>query len=107
MKIPADKTTRSYELTYLVPPTYSESERSSINDAVTKVLDKYQVEVQNTEDWGKRELAYSIRHGSQAQDEAYYTHIVFVADPDNVQELEKEIYLIDEIMRHLLVVAEE
>lgn len=107
MNISADQQTRLYELTYLIPTSYTDSERTEIAESVQKLLEKHDVSLQETEDWGKRQLAYQIRHGSQAQDEAYYTHLRLEADPANIQAFEKELYLVDEVMRHLLVVAAE
>lgn len=107
MKLPADTRTRVYELTYLIPTSYSETERQAVDEAVQKTLKRYKAEVKETADWGKRDMAYKIRHGSQAHAQAYYSHVVFEVVSENVQAIEKDIYLQNEIMRHLLVVVEE
>lgn len=98
---------KAYELTFLVPTTYTDSERTKITDTVRSVVGKYAGEVSEVADWGRKYLAYDILHRRKMYSEAYYTHIVFVADTKHVIDINRELFLIDEIMRHLIVIAEE
>jgi small subunit ribosomal protein S6 len=101
-----DDQTRVYELTYLLTPTLTESEATAAKKAVDALVAKFGGKMVKTEDWGKRELAYKIRHSGQRQGEAYYTHLVIEFEPRKAFEFEKELYLQDEIMRHLVVLSD-
>jgi ribosomal protein S6 len=107
MKIPVDQTTRSYELTYLVSGDKTSAQVLAVETAVKRLLKKQSITVVTEEDWGKRPLAYSIKHAGAHQKEAYYKHLVLDASPAVVPTFEKDLYLNAEIMRHLLVLADE
>jgi small subunit ribosomal protein S6 len=107
MKLVTTARSRSYELTYLVPATYTETERQAVDQDIKALLTKHSATLGEVQDWGRRPLAYAIRYRSANQSEAYYTHLTFTADPAHAQALEKDIYLHDRIMRHLLVLAAE
>lgn len=107
MKIPAAEKSRSYELTYLIPGDKTSVQVTSVETAIKRLAKKHQVSVVSEEDWGKREMAYTIKHGGARQTEAHYKHAVLEADPANVQAFEKDLYLNTDVMRHLLVLAEQ
>jgi ribosomal protein S6 len=104
--IPRDDQTRLYELTYLLPASLTESELTAARESIEKLVAKYTGEVVMKENWGKRELAYKIRHGAQRQTEAVYTMLVVEFLPKKAYEFEKELYLQDMVMRHLFVLSE-
>jgi len=107
MKLPAKHTTRRYELTYLLPVSYTETELKGLREGVQELLTKFHATVETTEDWGKRRLAYAIKHKQKAHTEAFYVHIVFTADPSVIPSLDGELKLNETIMRYLLVVVDE
>ncbi len=98
---------RTYFLTYLVPATFTDSEARSLKDSVVNAVTKHKGTVVKAEDWGKRRMAYKIKHSSKWQTEAFYTHLTISLDPAQVQPLERDVYLTQNIMRHLLVLADE
>lgn len=55
--------------------------------------------VDRTDHWGKREFAYEIDH----QREGYYTVIDFQLDGEQLTELERQLRLADEVVRHKVV----
>jgi small subunit ribosomal protein S6 len=101
-----DAITRVYELTYLLPVGYTDSELSKLKAAVEAVLAKYKATISTTEDWGKKKLAYAIKHANKFHTEAVYVHHVFSADPSQVQAVEREMFLQPQVIRHLLVISE-
>lgn len=107
MKLVADKQTRHYEVTYLVPTTFTDAERKTIDEAVAAVVAKRKGTVVSTEDWGKKHLAYTIDSHGKKHTEAFYTHMVVSLDPSKTQAFEKDLYLEERIIRHLLVIATE
>ena len=106
IKIIADKQPKLYELTYLLPADFTDSERATANEDVTKLITKYKGEVLETQDWGKKDLAYKIRHQGKFHPQAVYTHQVVKFQPDQVQAFERELLLEEKVMRQLLVVSE-
>lgn len=106
MKYPVAETTRVYELTYLLPGDKTSIQISSIDNAVKKLTKKHKLTIVAEEDWGKRPMAYSIKHAGVHHREANYKHMVFEADPINLNAFEKDLYLTNDIMRHLIVLAE-
>lgn len=104
--IPRDVQTRLYELTYLLPSGLTETELSTAKTSIEKLIAKHKGKIVRTEDWGKLELAYKIRHAGKRQTEAVYTHYVLEFLPENAFKFEKELYLQDVVMRHLLVKIE-
>ena len=107
MEILASARTRQYELTYLVPGSLSSSEVSTINEAVAKLLKKHSIKILSQDDWGKKDLAYPIKFKSKKNYEGFYTHMVVEADASNIGKFDKGLYLIQEVIRHLIVLAEK
>jgi small subunit ribosomal protein S6 len=106
MKLLKAEVIREYELTYLMPVGFTDSELSKLNDELAVLLKKHKATVKENQSWGKKKLAYRLRHHNQLHTEANYFHVTFSANSQSVQELEKNLYLHPQIMRHLLVVAE-
>ncbi|MBA2520176.1 MAG: 30S ribosomal protein S6, partial [Chloroflexia bacterium] len=52
--------------------------------------------------WGRRRLAYSIRHGGRDLRDGYYTVFHFELEPSQVREVEREIKLNERIIRYLV-----
>jgi ribosomal protein S6 len=98
--------TRQYELTYLLPNSLKIAEVSQAQAAVVALVAKFDGAIETTEDWGKKETAYAIRHSGSDQNEALYTHLLFSMPAKNAQALERELQLNTQVMRHLLILAE-
>lgn len=56
--------------------------------------------------WGRRRLAYTIRHNGQDYRDGYYLLTYFTAMPDKTAELERDLKLDARVMRYLLVQSE-
>jgi small subunit ribosomal protein S6 len=97
---------RSYYLTYLLPETLTETEVSNQKKAVTDLVARHKGSVVTVEDWGKKKMAYKIRHSGKWHTEANYVHFTLSLDPAQVTAFERDIYLQPLVMRHLLVVTE-
>ena len=97
---------RQYELTYLLPTSLTSSESAQAQEAVNQLIVKFGGTIETTEDWGKKETAYAIRHASKDQNEALYTHLLFSMPAKSAQSLERELQLNAKVMRHLLILAE-
>ncbi len=106
MELVKDKRVRKYELTYLLPGALTSSEVATAKEAIVSLLKKNKVAILSQEDWGKKELAYPIKYKSKKQNEAYYTHMVLEADSLDIPKFENDLYLKQEVIRHLIVIAE-
>jgi ribosomal protein S6 len=105
MKILKDQRVRQYELTYLLPGSLTSAEVESTTASVDKLLKKHKIKMVSSENWGKRELAYPIKYKGKRQNEAFYTHMILESEAGETVAFEKDLYLIQEIIRHLLIVA--
>jgi ribosomal protein S6 len=105
MKLVKIDVVRSYELTYLLPASYTDSELTKCVDEVTALLQKYKATNIQTQPWGKKKLAYKIKQGSTVHSDGQYYHVTFQAPSLVVQGLEKDIFLYNKIFRHLLLVV--
>lgn len=106
MLIPKDKRVQSYELTFLVSAALTGEETVAIDAAVEKLVSKHKGTVKNREDWGKRPLAYTIKHSGKRHVEGAYKHWVIEFETSQAFSFEKDLYLNQEILRHLFVIAE-
>lgn len=107
MKLKKEKSTRLYEFTYLLPATYTSDKISDVNTSVLGQVKKLGFDVVSQDEWGKKELAYSIRFDGENQTEAHYYHLMISADTSKVKEFENYLKLNQELMRYLFVVSED
>jgi small subunit ribosomal protein S6 len=57
----------------------------------------------NESPWGRRRLAYPIRHNSVDLRDGFYTLYHFELEPNRIEDIEREIRLNERIIRHLLL----
>lgn len=98
---------RQYELTYLLPVSLTAAETKAAHEQVESLVKKHKGTVVSKQDWGKKQMAYRIKRAGTKHAEALYTHAVLEFDTSIVPTFEKDIYLMETIIRHLLVVAGE
>jgi small subunit ribosomal protein S6 len=60
----------------------------------------------NESPWGRRRLAYPIRHNSADLRDGIYTLYHFEINPEGIADIEREIRLNERIIRHLLLVLD-
>lgn len=107
MKLVKDKRVRNYELTYLLPEALTSSEVAQAKEAIEQLLKKHKVKILSQEDWGKKAMAYPIKYKSKKQYEAFYVHMVLEADSSAMPKFEKNLYLNQDVIRHLVVLTDE
>lgn len=106
MKLVSDPVIRSYELTYLVPTSKTTAEQSVFAETIVNEIKSFGGSVVSQDEWGKRELAYTIKYNKARHQEAVYFHVVFNMEAEKVPEFEKKLNLNQDLLRHLLVQAE-
>jgi small subunit ribosomal protein S6 len=91
--------TADYEVTYILRPNLEEAD---IDARVTTVADALRTsgsEVGEIEKMGKRRLAYEIKDVR----EGHYVVMKFKGDAAQAKELERQLRLNEDVMRHLLI----
>lgn len=87
---------RDYELMYIARPNLETAQYEALQERVTGLIARDGGELTGLEVWGKRKLAYPIKH----ELDGYYVVLTFRGGDKLVQELNRVLYIIDEILRH-------
>lgn len=90
---------RTYELMFISRGTLDEAAVQAVIERFTKLIADLGGTVERVDHWGKREFAYEIQHMT----EGYYTVVDFQVDADGLRELERQLGLADEVLRHKIV----
>lgn len=106
MKLVADAREREYELTFLVPASLTTAEAKKTLDAVTAVIEKHKGKVTSQVDWGKKELAYTLKKRGTRYHEANYHHVVFSLKAAQLADLNRDLVLSPDLIRSLIVTAD-
>jgi small subunit ribosomal protein S6 len=90
---------REYEIVYVIRPDLSDEDRSAKVDRIHALVTEHGGEIEKTEDWGKRVLAYEIRHCA----EGFYGLSEFRLPPNAVKTIEDRLRIDEEILRYQIV----
>ena len=93
---------KQYELLYVIPATYAETELQPVMDGVTKELTKLDAKITRNDMVGKLKLAYPIkkvRHG-------YYVIDDMEIEPSEITALDKAFRHHSDVIRHQMVVKD-
>ena len=95
--------TRQYELVYIVSPDASEQQVAELHTQVEAVIARFDGRLDNTENWGRRKLAYEIgRH----KDGVYVLELI-TGSGEMMRELDRRLRVSDLVIRHLTVRVDE
>ncbi|MBI4709411.1 MAG: 30S ribosomal protein S6 [Candidatus Portnoybacteria bacterium] len=92
-----------YELTYIVNPNLSEAEVAAQSERTRGFINALSGEIKNERLGEKRKLAYLIKK----EKFGFFVTLEFNIESDKVEELEKQMRLEPQILRHLLIVKQE
>ena len=90
---------RSYELIFIVRPELEGDDLTAVTDRVTGLIERNSGKVTQVEPWGSRRLAYPI----QKQWEGQYVLMRCELESQGVAGLERDLGLVEPILRHLIV----
>jgi len=90
---------RDYELVLVIGPEVAEEEFEATIDNVSRFITGKGGMISDIERWGKRRLAYPIRHFVEGN----YVLTRFKLQPAFGKELEANLRISEEILRHLLI----
>jgi small subunit ribosomal protein S6 len=89
---------RSYEVVVIFDATLEEEAIRPVLDRATAPITRDGAQV-TTDRWGKRRFAYELKH----RWEGVYVLLAFNAEPAAVAELDRVLYLADEVLRHKVI----
>jgi small subunit ribosomal protein S6 len=90
---------RDYEILYIVRPELDDEQLHAAVASVGTLIETLGGVSQKTDVWGRRRLAYEVRHLREGQ----YVLTDFQIDPARVPEMEATLKISDTVFRHLIV----
>ena len=90
---------REYEIVYVVRPDLSDEDRAAKIERVHSLIAENSGQLGKVEDWGKRVLAYEIKHYT----DGYYGLAEFQLEPDKVKSLADRLNIDEEILRYQII----
>lgn len=87
-----------YEIAVLYHPDL-EVDLTKAEEKVTKLITGNGGKIQNTDNWGKRKLAYPIKK----QEHAVYVFYTVELPAESVKKIENTLNITDEVIRYLIV----
>ena len=90
---------RDYEVLYIVRADLDDDKVQDVVKRVNTLIARSGGTAEQTSLWGKRKLAYEVKH----QKEGAYVLQDFQIPPDRVPELESALKITEEVLRHLIV----
>ncbi len=94
---------KQYELMVLLPSEYTADQMKTFVGQITKLVEGKKGKIVSHESLGKRQLAYLI----SKQSEAFYVLFIIEMDTAVAQAFERDVRLMDDVMRELFVIHEE
>jgi len=90
---------RDYEVLYIVRADLDDDKVQDVVKRVNTLIQRSGGSAEHTNLWGKRKLAYEVKH----QKEGSYVLQDFKIEPGRVPELESALKITEEVLRHLIV----
>ncbi len=90
---------REYELMYISRADMEAEQQEALQTRLDNLIAKFGGELVKADVWGKRKLAYPIKH----QSEGYYVILYFKADNSAITELNRVMSITDEILRFKII----
>jgi small subunit ribosomal protein S6 len=90
---------RDYEMVYIAVPQLDDEGLATLNERLASWITSANGTVTETNVWGRRKLTYAIRK----QTEGIYIQINFQLTPSATRELERNLRLDEQVVRHLII----
>lgn len=94
-----DTRSQEYELVYILSPEMSDEALETRVNGITQFITDKDGAVDNVDKWGKKKLAYPIKHFLEGN----YVLTKFKMSPAKCKELEANLHISEDIVRHLLI----
>ena len=89
---------KKYELIYILRTDSDDETKQRIQDKLRGIIEE-NGEVEVFDVWGDRKLAYQI----QKLTDGYYVLVKFTAGPQVPKELDRNLKIMDEAIRHMII----
>ena len=93
---------RDYELTVIIKPDMDVEKLEARINAISQFITDKGGAVSEIQKWGKRKLGYPIKHSL----EGFYVLVKCKMKPASGKELEGNLRISEDVLRHLLIVVE-
>jgi small subunit ribosomal protein S6 len=96
---------RTYELMTIISPDVAEDELPAMIDRIGGYISAAGGTISETlreSPWGRRRLAYAIRHSGRDVRDGFYTVYHFDAAPGAIGDIERDLRITDQVMRFLV-----
>ena len=94
-----DKRLTDYEMVYILSPEVDDVALESKIESISQFISGRNGVVDEVERWGKKKLAYPIKHFLEGN----YVLTRFKVSPAQCKELEANLKISEEVIRHLLI----
>ena len=101
----ADKpgTSREYETVYILRPNTPNEGVAEVNARIKGIIEGMGGKVLKVDNWGKRRLAYEVAK----ERKGIYLYWQYLAQPGVVEETERNLRMLDSVIRYLTVKVDE
>ena len=89
---------RDYELGVIINPEVGDEQARAVAERVTQIIGANNGQVVRVNAWGRRRLAYPIEHHR----DGLYIFYDLILEPQSVAEIERDLRVNEDIIRHLL-----
>ncbi len=89
-----------YEMLFIMPNKFTDDEAKTVAENVGKVITENGGQITNTEYWGKKKLAYEIKHNAYG----YYGLFEFDLEGNMLAKVDQNLRLSADVLRHQIVV---
>ncbi len=91
---------REYEIVYVMRPDLTDEQRSAKVERIQTLITENGGDLIKAEEWGRRVLAYQIRHFT----DGVYEFAEFRLPPASVKSIEDRLNIDEELLRYQIVV---
>jgi len=96
-------TAREYETIYILRPNTPNEGVSEVNTRIKNVIEGMGGKIIKVDNWGKRRLAYEVAK----ERKGIYLYWQYLAQPGVVEEAERNLRMLDNVIRYLTVKVDE
>ncbi len=96
-------TAREYETIYILRPNTPNEGVAEVNAKVKGVIETMGGKIIKVDNWGKRRLAYEVAK----ERKGIYLYWLYLAQPGIVEEAERNLRMLDNVIRYLTVKVDE
>ncbi|MCJ7829674.1 30S ribosomal protein S6 [Patescibacteria group bacterium] len=88
-----------YELTLILDADLSAEDQKKLTEKIKKIIEDAKGQVEKTNDWGKKELAYPIKKKKMG----FYFLWEIKLTPDDLDKIDKKLKIEEEVLRYLIL----